>query len=404
MHLFRALTYRPFALLWTGQTISRLGDSLYRIALAWWVLEKTGSATAMGTVLIFSSVPMLLFLLVGGVVVDRLPRSQVMLVSDVMQGLIVAAVALLAFENLLQVWHIYVASILFGLAEAFFRPAYSAIVPDVTPREALTSANSLTSLSTEIAGIGGPALGAAIIAAGGTSIAFALDALSFLVSAVCLLAIVSLPQINAKATISSSDALGDLRQGFGAVLASPWLWITISMAAFANVTLGGPFSVTTPFLIKDHLHADVGALGLVYSIFSIGSVLGAIWLGSRARLQRRGLFTYSVWLVSALMLAGMGILPSLTGVAAAAFICGVGLSMGNLLWINLLQELVPSDLLGRVSSIDHLGSSVFTPIGYGIAGWATDLLGPANVFVLGGLITCLFVVLGMLHPAIRKLD
>ena len=106
MSLFLSLRTRAFALLWIGQTISRLGDSLYRIALAWWVLEKTGSATAMGTVLVISSLPMVLFLLVGGVVVDRLPRFRVLFAADVLNGAVVAVVFLLAATGTLEVWHV----------------------------------------------------------------------------------------------------------------------------------------------------------------------------------------------------------------------------------------------------------------------------------------------------------
>src|SRR6266487_1272046 len=118
--LFQSLKHRWFALLWSGQTISRLGDSLYRVALAWWVLEQTGSATAMGTVLICSFTPMLIFLLIGGVAVDRFPRVRVMLASDLLRGLVASSVALLAFSQLLEIWHIYVASIVFGFVDAFF--------------------------------------------------------------------------------------------------------------------------------------------------------------------------------------------------------------------------------------------------------------------------------------------
>src|SRR5919109_207662 len=139
--LFKSLTHRSFALLWSGQAISRLGDSLYRVALAWWVLERTGSASAMGAVLIFSFTPMLLFLLLGGAAVDRFPRVRVMLVSDLMRGAVVSLVALLAFSESLQIWHVYVASTVFGFVDAFFQPAYTAAVPEVTPKEALPSAN-----------------------------------------------------------------------------------------------------------------------------------------------------------------------------------------------------------------------------------------------------------------------
>lgn len=403
MKLFRSLKNRSFAWLWTGQTISRLGDSLYRIALAWWVLEKTGSAAAMGTVLIFSSIPMLIFLLIGGVAGDRFSRSRVMLTSDILRGVLVAVVTLLAFANQLQLWHIYIASIVFGLVDAFFQPAYSAIVPEITPQEALPSANSLTSLSGQVSGIAGPTLGAIIIAAGGTSTAFALDAVSFFISAICLLFILSMP-ITQKENQGSTNIFQDIREGIGAVVASPWLWITIAVSAFANITLAGPIGVSMPFLIKDHLHADVGSLGIVYSSLSAGSVLGAMWLGSKARLRRRGVFTYIVWLVGASTLIVMGVSPWVIGVAVAALICGAGFAIGNLIWINTLQELVPPQLLGRVSSIDQLGSLVFTPIGYGIAGWATDLIGSPSVFIIGGIITCCLTALGLIHPAVRTLD
>src|SRR5688500_13724588 len=187
MNVLRSLKHRSFALLWTGQTTSRLGDSLYRIALSWWVLEKTGSAVAMGTVLVFSQIPMLIFLLIGGVVVDRLPRLRVMFVSDILSGLVILSVAVFSWLDLLPIWHIYIASMIFGFVEAFFFPAYQAVIPQITPPEVLTSANALSGLSLRLTGIVGPALGAALVAAGGTSVTFGLDALSFFISALCIL-------------------------------------------------------------------------------------------------------------------------------------------------------------------------------------------------------------------------
>src|SRR4051812_22821689 len=228
MRVFRALTDRPFALLWSGQTISRVGDFVYEVALAWWVLEQTGSALTMGTVLICSFAPMLLFLLVGGVVVDRLPRAQVMLASDLGRGALALIVAALAFGRLLQVWHILIASMLFGLIDAFFQPAYTALVPELAPREHLPSANSLTSISVQLGRVAGPALGAALIALGGTAGAFAIDGLSFLVSAACLLPL-------ARRSIAPTRApderpatmLEDVREGIGTVLGSAVLWVSI---------------------------------------------------------------------------------------------------------------------------------------------------------------------------------
>ncbi len=402
MELFRSLSYRSFAFLWTGQTVSRLGDSLYRISLAWWVLEKTGSAAAMGTVLIFSFAPMLIFLLVGGVAVDRFPRGRIMLASDILRGAVVAVVAALAFAQSLEIWHVYIASVAFGFVDAFFHPAYTAIVPEIVPSTGLPSANSLTNLSRQVTGIAGPALGATIVALGGTPTAFALDALSFFISAVCLVPIVGLATHAAEARVPS--VLRDLREGLATVLGSPWLWVTIAIFALANVTLDGPIAVSLPFLVKDGLHADVGALGLLYSMSSLGAIVGALWLGRFARIRRRGLVTYGAGIVSGLAVVAAGLPISIIGVSIAMFIEGASVATFGLIWTNTLQEMVPRERLGRVSSIDMLGSYVLLPIGYGVTGWVTDLVGAQMMFVLGGAIGAGLIALGLLHPAIRGLD
>src|SRR5215469_6733183 len=153
MHFLRSLANPSFALLWGGQTISRLGDSFYTVALALWVLEKTHSATVMGLVLVCSSVPMLVLLLLGGVFVDRFSRLHVMLSSDVLRVGIVGLIAVLAVSGQLEVWHVLVMSACFGAVDALFYPAYAAIVPDVVKISDLPSANSLRSISLELAGI-----------------------------------------------------------------------------------------------------------------------------------------------------------------------------------------------------------------------------------------------------------
>ncbi|HNP88003.1 MAG TPA: MFS transporter [Kouleothrix sp.] len=404
MKLFSSLRHRSFALLWGGQTISSLGDSLYRVALAWWVLEKTGSATAMGTVLIFSMVPMLIFLLIGGVAVDRLPRVRLMLGSDLLRFLVSGAVAAMAFANVLEVWHIYIASVVFGFVDAFFQPAYVATVPDITPREALNSANALTSLSRQLTGTVGPAIGAAIVALGGTPLAFALDAGSFLLSALFLLPIPPVAAPRAAVPATEHNLLRELREGLQAVLAKPWLWVTITLAALGNVTSGGPLAVSLPFLIKNTLHGSVELLGLSGSMISLGQVLGSVWLGRIPRLHRRGLIAYGGLLASGLAVL-LYVLPGgVIGIALGALIFGASLAAFGLIWTTTLQEMVPGELLGRVSSIDYLGSFVLIPIGYALAGWATDWFGAPLVFIIGGVGTMVMALLGLAHPAIRGLD
>ena len=403
MSILRALRCRPFALLWTGQTISRLGDSLYRIALAWWVLEETGSAEAMGTVLLFSFAPMLLFLLVGGVVVDRLPRLKVMFAADLLNGAVVGVVAYLAATGRLQVVHVYAASAVFGMAEAFFFPAYNASIPQIVPAESLPSANSLTSLSWQLSSVVGPALGATIVATAGVPAAFALDSASFLVSAMFLvpmLGVLAAPRPSA----AKPSGLADLREGLGLVLSKPWLWVSIGVFAFINVTDSGPRNVALPFLIHDQLGLEVNALGMVSGITAVGSVLSAIYLGRKQRLRRRGLLAYGGVIVGGLMLMVYGLAPSLEWLAAAAVVYGMAFSATGLVWTNTLQELVPTEALGRVSSIDALGSFVLMPLGFYAAGVLTDRYGASLAFLVGGAATVALALLALSHPAVRSLD
>jgi MFS family permease len=384
-----------------GQTISRLGDSLYRIALAWWVLEATGSATAMGTVLIFTSAPMLIFLLFGGVAVDRFSRTRVMLASDLGRGVVVGIVALLAFGQRLELWHIYVAGIVFGFVDAFFQPAFTALVPEVTPAAALTSANSLTSLSERLAGIVGPALGAVIVGVSGTSTAFLLDGITFFLSAICLIPILTL---STRAVKGRTSMLKDLSEGINTVRYLPWLWITIVIASVSNITVGSVAAVAMPFLVKDHLQTDVNTLGWIYSTISIGSVLAAIWLGQRQKISHRGWTIYLSLIVTGTGILIFGLSTNLIGTLGAAFISGCSLSIIGLVWLNTLQEQIPRNQLGRVASIDMLGSFVLMPVGYGIIGWMTDLMGAASIFILGGVVTVCLALVGLTHPAIRALD
>src|SRR5688500_13706054 len=331
--LFRSLASRPFALLLSGQTFSRLGDFLYQIALAWWVLEKTGSATAMATVLIFSFAPTILFLLIGGVAVDRTHNIHVMLASDLVRGVTVGLVAALAFMDLLQIWHVYTLNLIFGVVDAFFQPAYTAAVPAIVAEADLPSANSLTSFSIQAGRIVGPPLGAAVIALGGIPLAFALNGLTFFISAAFLLPLLALPIGKRTAEVGSRPSmLADFREGIRTVAAIPWMWMTIGLFALINVTLAGPYTVSLPFLVEESLGANVGALGILYALFAVGYVLGGLWLGRLARLRRRGFLIYGGAIGAGLALALLGLPLPFAILCLAALVNGAVLEMGSLAW------------------------------------------------------------------------
>lgn len=194
LRILSPLAERDFRLLWAGQTVSLVGDGITTIALAWQTFELTRSPVSLSLVLLARSVPMLVFLLIGGAVSDRLPRRAVMLASDVVRGVTVGVIAVLSGSGVLEVWHLVVLAAVFGAADAFFQPAYSAIFPDLLPKSLLLQANSLTSATRPLTlFLAGPALGGLLVGALGSAAAFGVDATTFVVSAACLIAMRSRP-------------------------------------------------------------------------------------------------------------------------------------------------------------------------------------------------------------------
>lgn len=449
----RALRSKRFALLWSGQTISAMGDGAFFTALAWQVLALTGSGTAMGAALVAEMLPLVLFMLIGGVAADRLPRRLTMLWSDGGRAVVTLIVAGLGLANLLQFWHLLALAFLFGLAEAFFRPAYQSIAPELVPVGDLPSANALTSLSRNVSTLIGPAIGAALVGLSSTSLAFAFDGLTFIASAVCLWLMGSQPvgmgAYAATTSPSTMDAGGDglervlasrslaegvtpgvaaveiempapsrpasglrsawadIKEGVSYVTGSTWLWLTIALAALGNVGMA-PLQVALPKLVHDTYHQGVWLLGATLSATAAGSIVAALIMGQMGRIHRRGLLAYLGLLLTNVAEISFGLpfaarlapgLPLVAGVGV-----GIGVGFFEVVWLTTLQELVPADKLGRVSSVDWLGSLCLQPVGLALVGALVDSMGPAWVFVAGGAVNLVLTLIGLTSREIRNLD
>ncbi|HET7144176.1 MAG TPA: MFS transporter, partial [Anaerolineales bacterium] len=286
------------------------------------------------------------------------------------------------------------------------------------PPDMLTSANSLNGLSARMTGIIGPSIGAALVVAGGTPLTFALDALSFFISALFVFPLLRGNAIAAQSVEKVSETpvrpksmketvkqgFGDLRQGFNAIITIPYIWITILMYGFLNMSEGSPRAVAMPFLIKNDLGADVALLGIFGTVFSLGFVVGAVLLGQFKRLRKRGIVSYITPLIQGCLLLLFGLKFPIPVLIGSMFVYGFTYSVFGLIWHNALQEMVPHEMLGRVYSIDALGSWVMLPIGFALAGWATDLVGAPTVFLVGGFSTIALAFIGLSNRAIRNLD
>ncbi len=423
LHFARAFRSRPFMLLWAGQTISVLGDAVFSVAITWEVLLLTDSATAMSLILIAQWAPRILFLLLAGVIADRVSRRFLMLFADVGRGCIVMLVAWLSWTHLLQFWHLVALAPLFGIVSSFFDPAYQAIMPQLVETEALTSVNALNTLSRNVGFLLGPVPGAICAALFGMASAFAFDGLTYGISALCLLALrlppstapspVEVPAHPAEADEARNHAsqgirgaMRDARDGLRYVFSVPWLWVTVLASPLVGAGFAGAMWVSLPRLVRDVYGAGVWLIGAVATADAVGSILAALAIGNASRL-RRGIVAYGAVLVGGCALIACALpLPRPVEpaiVIAASALVGAGLAIFTILWGTLQQEKVPNDKLGRVSSITQLGVASTLPGGLVLAGLLADHIGPAQVFALSGLLVVVPASIGLCIRDIRQL-
>jgi MFS family permease len=398
---FRALSQRDFALLWAGQTISLFGDGIFTIALAWQALELSGSATTLGLVLLVRSAARILILLMGGAVADRVERRALMIIGDSVQALAVAAVALLISTGHLQVWHLAVLGAITGAGSGILLAAATALVPQLVTEEFLASANSLTSTSRLLAfQLVGPAIGGILVAALGTTVAFSVDAISFLAS------ITALGMIRPRAlqAETSGDILRDVKEGFSYVRRRPWLWVTmLAVGTVGSLVAYGPLSVLVPLLVRS-LHGGADSLGLAYAGFGVGGVAAAVISGSVRLPRKTSSLAFLGWVVAGLGIAALGLATSTITIAALLAVVGFFNEAAQVIWVTLLQIHIPERLLGRVSSIDWFVSLSLQPLGLGLAGPAAAALGVGGALVVGGAMAASSAGLGFLRPGVRDLD
>lgn len=394
------LRNRNFALLWTGQSISVVGNGIFVVGLPLEVLRLTSSALDLAIVVGARTVPTVLCLLVGGAVVDRLPRRTVMLVSDSVSGAAIAVVAILIATGRVRVWELLVLSLVMGLASAFFMPAVSAIARDILPVPLLVSGSSLTSLSQSLGQyLAGPLAGGVIAAAAGTSWAFAIDAISFGVSAACLAAM----RVPRAERGPRSSIVTEMREGVRYSRSQPWLWWSMLALGVANLVSFVPLMVLLALFVEKVFKADGVALGVMYAASGLGGALASLYVKRRGAPRQRVLGMWIAWVIAGLAALLMGLSPAIWLATALVAVVWGGVTYGNVLWFPLMQEKVPPDLLGRVSSLDWMISLALTPFGTVLGGALAGVIGVRLTFVAGGAIAAAMGAV-LLVPGVRDPD
>jgi MFS family permease len=402
VNLLAPLRHRDFRLLWSGMTISLLGDGIFLVAMVWQAYELWNAPAALSLLGIGMTIPTLVFLLPAGVLSDRLDRRSLMLWADIGRAVVIAALAVLSLTGLLTFWELMALVALYGVGTAFFTPAFEAIVPDIVPAADLAAANSLDQFVRPVAlRLAGPALGGALVAGVGTGAAFALDAASFVASTVAVFLMRPPAHPRSEHVASSASAV---KEGLRLVRSRVWLWGTLLSAAIAYLAFMGPAEVLLPYLVKNELHASAGDLGLVFAAGGVGAIGAALIMGQRGHPSRDVTVMYATWTLATLAVAGYGLATASWQLMVACLAFNALETVGTIVWATVKQRHVPASMLGRVSSLDWLISIGLLPLSFALTAPVAGLIGVRATLIgaaaIGGVIT-----LGALFlPGMRDIE
>jgi MFS family permease len=387
---------RSFARYLASVTVSTLGSGMATVALAFAVLDF-GGATDLGIVLLAREIPIVIFLLLGGVFADRLPRRVILVGCDLLKGTAQAATAVLLFAGTANVWNVGLLQAVFGIAAAFSRPATTGIVKEAVSDERLQEGNALLSLSRSVLSIAGPALGALIVAAGSAAWAITVDSVTFFVSAALVASMHLAPTVR----MVSKSIVGDLRDGWREFVERSWVVAMVISFGLFQLTYFPALLVLGPIVAKDEL-GGAGAWGLILAVESAGAVVGGLF-ALRFRFDRPLVACQLLVVPAGLLLLTIAVPLPVVLIAAMGFVTGIGFAFGDTLWTTALQRNVPEHALSRISSFDWLGSVALNPIGYALIGPLAVAFGTSEMLAIAGCLNiavCLGVVL---VPSVRAL-
>ncbi|MFL5723103.1 MAG: MFS transporter [Chloroflexota bacterium] len=387
--LLAPLAGRDYRLVWIGESVSLLGDQFNTIALAWLVLGLTGSGFALGLILIAAAIPRGTFLLVGGVLSDRISPRDLALVSNVARAVLTTLVAGLVIGDRVELWHLAAVGVVFGTVDAVFLPAINTLVPRLVPVERLAAANAVMQGTAQLVGTVGPAIAGIAVALIGVGAAFVVDAATFAFAALMLWFVRSggnapTPQDGPIETRPS--ILASLVEGGRIVLGDPVMRSIVILSTAANLAFTGSVVVGLPWLVLVRFGGDALTLGFLFAAYGAGSLVGVLAAGSLPHPRRFGSIVLAFVLLAGVGLGAVGLAPS--AAVVAVILTAIGALNG---WINVVvvawvQGRTDPDVLGRTMSFLMLGSVVAAPLSLAIAAIVVDTNATALFLAAGALV------------------
>lgn len=404
------LGIRNFRLLWIGEGISLLGDQFYMIALPWLVLSLTGNALAVGTVMAMAGIPRALFMLLGGALTDRFTPRNLMIGSNLARMILTGLLAALVLTNLIELWMLYALALFFGLADAFFFPAQTSIVPALVDKDQLQQGNAIIQGTAQLSLFIGPVLAGAAISlldvgashsTSGLALAFALDSLSFLAS-ITMLSLMRVENGNTRAQKAEAGVIASIREGLLYVRNDATLKLVFSITMGLNLLINGPFAVGVPVVARTRFPEGAAAFGLIMSLFGGGALLGTVLAGVLPKPSNKRLGTVSLSVLSTMGigLAVIGFAPTMYIAASATLVMGSASGYANILMITWLQRKVAAEMTGRIMSLVMFAAIGLNPVSTALAGILIGL-NAAVLLVCAGILMTLFTLSAAFSPTVR---
>jgi DHA3 family tetracycline resistance protein-like MFS transporter len=390
-----------FLLLWSGQTVSKIGNGAYKVALAWSVYRIAGSTADMGLVLALNLVPELGLVLFGGAVADRFPRRAVVIAADGAAGLVTLGLAVAAAASGLTVPMLMAAAFLLGVTSAFYGPAYAAMKGDLVGAAGARTANAWIGVSGNLARVAGPAVAGIAFAFGGAGVVFGFDAATFALAVGATLLIRT--RAPRPAVAQEASFRREVAEGVAYTAKTGWLMLLLAVSLIANFACLAPYAVLLPALVEGH-GDGVSLLGLLNAAEIAAAIVGAIVIG---RLGSRLPAGVAMLVLAALLGTGTLTLGLSSGrpaaLVAGVLLIGAGLSF-DVIEQTLMQALVPRRLLSRVYAVNTAVSYSLLPAGYALAGFTARQTGSATVLAAGGAVLAATCLLAAPLPAVRRMN
>jgi hypothetical protein len=389
---FRSGQYRLLA---AALTLSLFGAGVWVVALVWQVIELGGGPTDLSVVATATSVGMLSTVLVAGALADRIPQKRLMLAVEITKAVAIGVAGGLAVTGTLEIWHLAVVSLFYGVAEGIVYPAYSAWLPALIPADDLLAANGFEGvLRPSVMQAAGPAAAGGIIALWSPGPALLVIAAAQALAAVVLALMRETPVRREELAPGNPvrSMLSDMGEGFRYMVRTRWLLVTLLFFSLLVLAVMGPIEVLLPFAVREQTGGGAGAFALVLAAFGIGGAAGSMVVASRPLARRYLTLMNGGWGLGCLPLAAIGVLDQVWAMAALTFVVGFTFQAGAVIWGTLLQRRVPPALLGRVSSLDFFVSLALMPISMALAGPLGEEIGIPVAFLVAGVVPAVLAV------------